>query len=183
MAQVEVRLLPAEAADDSVLVGELTELVNRVYEASEEGLWAGEVSRTSTEEMTALVKAGEIAVAWLDGRVVGGVRVRQLESGEAEFGMLATDPAHRGAGIGSRLVSFAEELGRERGAEVMQLEVLTPREWTHPFKEYLSQWYTRIGYRLVRVGLLEESYPELAPHLASSCDYRVYHKDLRRPPG
>ncbi|MDA0632398.1 GNAT family N-acetyltransferase [Nonomuraea sp. MCN248] len=183
MAQVEVRLLPAAAAGDGALVDELTELVNRVYRAAEEGLWAVEVSRTSTEEMAALIGAGEIAVARLDGRIVGAVRVRRLESGEAEFGMLATDPAHRGAGIGSRLVDFAEQLGRERGAEVMRLELLAPREGRHPFKEYLSRWYTRIGYRLVRVGLLEESYPELAPHLAGACDFRVYHKDLRAHEG
>ncbi|TXK39404.1 GNAT family N-acetyltransferase [Nonomuraea sp. C10] len=179
MSQVEVRLLPAAAGGDAALVGELTELVNRVYTASEEGLWAREVSRTSAEEMAELIRAGEIAVAWLDGRVVGGVRVRRLEGGEAEFGMLATDPAYRGAGIGSRLVGFAEQLGRERGAEVMQLELLAPREWTHPFKEYLNEWYTRIGYRVVRVGSLEESHPDLAPHLAGSCDFRIYHKDLR----
>jgi hypothetical protein len=59
------------------------------------------------------------------------------------------------------------------------LEVLTPRGWTHPFKAYLDEWYRRIGYRVVRVGRFEESYPELAPHLACACDFRIYHKDLR----
>lgn len=179
MSQVDVRLLSADAAGDAALVGELTGLVNRVYAEAEAGLWAGDVSRTSEKEMAGLIRAGEIAVAWLDGRAVGCVRVQRLESGEAEFGMLVTEPACRGAGIGSRLVGFAERLGRERGAEVMQLEVLTPRGWTHPFKAYLDEWYRRIGYRVVRVGRFEESYPELAPHLACACDFRIYHKDLR----
>ena len=177
MAHIEIRLLPADVGEG--LVGELAALVNRVYAEAEAGLWAVDVPRTTEDELAEQIRAGEIAVAWLDGRIVGGVRVRRLESGEAEFGMLVAEPAHRGAGVGSRLVNFAERRGRELGAEVMQLEVLMPRSWKHPFKEYLDAWYTRLGYRVVRVGRFEESYPRLAPHLAGPCDFRVYQKGLR----
>jgi hypothetical protein len=31
----------------------------------------------------------------------------------------------------------------------------------------------------VRTGRLEESYPELAPHLATLCDFVIYQKSLR----
>jgi hypothetical protein len=30
----------------------------------------------------------------------------------------------------------------------------------------------------VRIGQFEESYPELAPFLATPCDFVIYHKDL-----
>jgi hypothetical protein len=60
----------------------------------------------------------------------------------------------------------------------MQLEVLMPRHWTHPSKEFLKAWYARIGYRPVRTGHFDESYPELAPLLATPCDFVIYHKDL-----
>jgi hypothetical protein len=61
----------------------------------------------------------------------------------------------------------------------MQLELLVPREWSHPSKEFLTAWYTRIGYRPVRTGRLEESYPALAAHLATPCDLVIHHKDLQ----
>jgi hypothetical protein len=65
----------------------------------------------------------------------------------------------------------------------MQLELLVPRGWSHPTKEYLYAWYTRIGYRPVRTGGVEEMYPHLAPSLATTCDFVVYHKPLIAPVG
>jgi GNAT superfamily N-acetyltransferase len=110
----------------------------------------------------------EIAPATLAGdeRVVG------------EFGMLVADPARRGEGIGRELVRFAEALSRRRGLATMQLELLVPRSWSHPNKEFLHAWYTRIGYRPVRTGPIEESYPQLAPLVATPCDFVIYHKPL-----
>ena len=49
-------------------------------------------------------------------------------------------------------------------------------------KEFLKAWYTRVGYRPVRTGQFEESYPELAPLLATPCDFVIYHKDLPASP-
>jgi hypothetical protein len=36
----------------------------------------------------------------------------------------------------------------------------------------------RYGYRPVRTGQIEESYPELAPLLATPCDFVIYHKSI-----
>jgi hypothetical protein len=60
----------------------------------------------------------------------------------------------------------------------MQLELLVPRTWSHPVKEFLRRWYTRIGYRQVRTARLEEAYPALQPRLATPCDFLIYHKAL-----
>lgn len=178
MSPAEVQLLPAAAGTDAALVAELTSLVNRVYAAAEEGLWQKGAARTTIDEMSEVIGAGEIVVARMDGRIAGTARVRRLEGGEGEFGMLATEPEQRGAGIGRQLVRFAERSSRDHGLTIMQLELLVPRSWKHPFKEYLNDWYTRIGYRIVRIGAIEESYPDLAPLLATPCDFRIYHKDL-----
>jgi GNAT superfamily N-acetyltransferase len=179
---LEIELLPVAAAADRELVGEITDLVNRVYATAEEGLWVDGATRTTASEMAEMIADGQIAVARMDGQTVRSVRVQELESGVGEFGMLVADPARRGEGIGRELVIFAEELSRQRGLAVMQLELLVPRRWTHPTKEFLHSWYTRIGYRPVRSGTINESYPQLAPLLATPCDFVVYHKDLA-PPG
>jgi GNAT superfamily N-acetyltransferase len=179
-APLAITLLPAVAATDGELVDQITDLVNRVYGTAEEGLWVDGATRTTTSDMAKMIADGQIAVARAGGQIVGSVRVQQLDSGEGEFGLLVADPDRRGEGVGRELVVFAEELSRQRGLAVMQLEVLAPRKWTHPTKEFLHAWYTRIGYRPVRWDAIDESYPQLAALLATPCDFVVYHKDLGR---
>jgi GNAT superfamily N-acetyltransferase len=175
---IDIQLLPAAAASDGELVGRITELINRVYAAAEEGLWVEAATRTTISEVTTLIAAGQIAVARMNGRILGAIRIQQLDAATGEFGMLVADPAHRREGIGRELVTFAEERSRQRGLGVMQLELLVPRGWTHPTKEFLHAWYTRIGYRPVRSGSIDDSYPQLAPLLATPCDFVIYRKSL-----
>ena len=179
LPRLDIQLLATAAASDGGLVGELTDLVNRVYAIAEEGLWVAAATRTTTSEMTELIATGQIAVARVDGRIAGAVRIQQLDAATGEFGMLIVDPAHRRGGIGRELVLFAEAVSRQRGLGVMQLELLMPREWAHPTKEFLRAWYTRIGYRPVRSGSIDESYPQLAPLLATPCHFVIFRKDLR----
>jgi GNAT superfamily N-acetyltransferase len=165
-------------ADDTGLAAEIAGLVNRVYAEAEEGLWTDGAARTTEAEVADLIRAGQIAVARSDGRVVGAVRIQELADGVGEFGMLVAAPEERGTGVGRDLVSFAEQWARDRGLSRMQLELLVPQTWKHPVKEFLRGWYTRIGYRVVRTGDLGEDYPALVPHLACPCDFLVFHKDL-----
>jgi GNAT superfamily N-acetyltransferase len=173
---MEIEMLARDA--DNGAVAEVTDLVNRVYAGAEEGLWRDGASRTTLAETERCVRGGEIAVARLNGRIVGSVRVRRLDDGLGEFGMLAAEPAHQGIGIGRRLIGFAERLTRERGLETMQLELLVPKTWTHPNKKLLHEWYTRLGYRIIRVAAVDEHYPALVPLLATPCDFVIYHKNL-----
>ena len=178
MAGVSIDLPPAAAADDAVLVAGLAELVNRVYAVAEEGLWSEDHVRTTTGELADGIRDGEIAVARLDGRVVGSVCIRQLDPRTGGFGMLVAAPEHRGIGVGRELVLFAEALARSRGLSTMQLELLVPRAWTHPGKQFLHDWYTRFGYRIVSTSDFAEAEPVAARHLATPCDYVIYRKDL-----
>lgn len=163
---------------DTGLAEEICGLVNRVYAEAEAGIWVDGATRTTEAEVAGLIRAGQIAITRPAGQVVGAVRVQQLDDRVGEFGMLVAAPEARGTGIGRDLVAFAEGWGRGRGLDRMQLELLVPRTWAHPVKEFLRDWYTRIGYRVVRTGDLGEDYPALVPHLACPCDFLVFHKDL-----
>jgi len=175
---MEIELLPPSAADDLSLIDRVTALVNQVYAESEKGLWQGSTDRTSAGEVAGFVRAGEIAVARVDGDFAGSARLQRLDETTGEFGMLAADPARRGAGIGRELVRFAERVSRDAGCRRMQLELLVPREWTHPSKQFLAEWYDRLGYRVTHRADLAEDYPHLAPSLATPCDFLIYHKEL-----
>src|SRR4029079_12344393 len=98
---------------------------------------------------------------------VGCMLLRPLDAATGEFGMLAADPAHRGVGIGRELVRFAERTSRDAGLCAMRLELLVPKDWTHPTKAFLAAWYTRLGYRVVHTGRLDNAYPDIAYMLAT----------------
>jgi GNAT superfamily N-acetyltransferase len=180
---IEIELLPSAGSDDATLMERVADLINDVYAVAEDGLWTAGASRTTADEVAELTRAGQIAVARLRGRVVGCVRVRRLDAATGDFAMLAADPAHRGVGVGRELVRFAERKCRADGLGAIQLELLVPRGWTHPTKEFLAAWYTRIGYRVARTGTIDEAYPTLAPLLATPCDFVIYRKDLAADPG
>jgi GNAT superfamily N-acetyltransferase len=173
-----IEFLPASSAADAGVVSVITGLVNSVYRSSEDGLWIDGALRTSESEVAALIRKGEIATATSGGVIVGSMRVQRLDAGTGEFGMLAADPERRGLGIGRELVAFAEDWARQSGLASMQLEVLRPRDWIHPSKAFLTQWYERIGYQHTRTGALDEAHPALAPLLATPCDFVVYRKEL-----
>ena len=113
-----------------------------------------------------------------DGNIVGSVRVQVVADDVGEFGMLVAAPERRGTGIGRALIDFAERHSRERGMRAIQLELLVPRAWRHPSKEFLTSLYRRSGYRMIRNSTIDDAYPQLAPLLATPCDFEIYEKPL-----
>ncbi|MGH3477587.1 MAG: GNAT family N-acetyltransferase [Nocardioidaceae bacterium] len=178
--RIAVTLLEPAASRDTRLVEQLTDLVNDVYTTAESGLWRAGFTRTTTSEIAGRVAAGQVAVATIaDGVVVGSMQLRRISADTSEFGMLVADADHRGAGIGRTLLDFAERSSRDRGLRAIQLELLVPRGWQHPNKEFLKQWYGRRGFRRIDTRRMEDTHPQLAPLLATSCDLEVHEKPLR----
>jgi GNAT superfamily N-acetyltransferase len=171
---IAIRLLgPADAG----LAERVAALVNDVYAVSEAGLWNGG-QRISSAEIGELIGAGEIALASEDGAIAGCIRVRDLDDGHGELGILASAPDRRGTGVGTALVAFAERVARDRGRRAMRLELLVPRESPHPSKVFLDGWYRRIGYRPIATRSVEDAHPELVADLATPCDFVTYEKPL-----
>ena len=106
------------------------------------------------------------------------MRVRRVDADTGEFGMLAADPAHRGIGVGRELVCFAERTSASRACARCGSSCSSPKGSTHPTKAFLAAWYTRLGYRIVHTGRLDDDYPTLAPLLATPCDLLAYEKTL-----
>jgi GNAT superfamily N-acetyltransferase len=180
--EIAIRVLDAATARDARLVDRLTELINGVYATAESGLWRHGATRTTASELAKLIEAGQIAVATREGRLVGSVRLHKVADDTSEFGLLVAAPDQRGTGVGRALLDFAERYSRERRLRAIQLELLVPRGWRHPSKEFLEAWYGRRGYRIARTTSIEDAYPQLAPLLATPCDLVVYEKPLRPEP-
>jgi GNAT superfamily N-acetyltransferase len=168
--------IESDLRDDNVK--RLSDLINEVYDDAESGMWKRKGTRTNPAEVERLLRARALILAEFDGELVGSVNVNVMGDGVGEFGMLAADLNHRGKRIGSALVDRAENWAREMACHTMRLELLTPRNWTHPSKEFLKKWYARLGYEPQATESLEILHPELVPELATECDFTVWHKSL-----
>jgi GNAT superfamily N-acetyltransferase len=179
----EVKPLAPGDARDEVLVEELARVINEAYAIGEAGLWVEGARRTGPEEIAEAVRSGGMLAATLDGRLVGCAYLRPLDADTADLGLISTATDQWGRGVGSDLVRSAEELARSRGVRTMQLEVLVPKERQHPAKIRLRDWYTRLGYRVVRTAPFEEVAGHLAPLLAGPSEFLIFHKRLTGTPG
>jgi predicted N-acetyltransferase YhbS len=144
----------------------------------EAGLWVPGRERTTAADLTGCIERRELAAAYDGDRPVGCIRLGRTDHGTGELGMLAAARDATGRGVGRALVAFAEATARERGASTMRLELLVPREGTHPAKVRLHEWYSRLGYRAVDRDDFAVAYPEPALWLAVPCDIVGYAKPL-----
>jgi GNAT superfamily N-acetyltransferase len=177
-AQKVTTRFPIESDLRTDSIKRLSDLINEVYDNAESGMWKRKGTRTHPAEVERLLRAQALILAEIDGVLVGSVNVNLMRNGVGEFGMLAADLSHRGEGIGSALVDRAENWARDMACHTMRLELLTPRNWTHPSKEFLKKWYSRIGYKPQATESLEILHPELISELATECEFTVWYKSL-----
>ena len=176
----EVKPLAPDEAHDVRLVEELAGVINAAYAVGEAGLWREGTTRTGPSEIAEATRSGGMLAATLDGRLVGCAFVRTLEAGTADLGLISTAPDAWGRGVGRELVRSAEQLMRSQGVTTMQLELLVPKGWAHPKKDLLRNWYTRLGYRVVRSAPVEEVAAHLESQLAVPCEFLIFRKPLAR---
>ena len=169
---------PIESDLEIQNIKRLSDLINEVYDDAESGMWKRKGIRTNPAEVERLLRAQALILAEIDGMLVGSVNINFFSDGVGEFGMLVADRRYRGSGIGSVLVEHAEKWARQNACHTMRLEILAPRHWTHPSKNFLRQWYSRIGYVQQTTEPFELMHPELVPELATECDFTVWHKSL-----
>ncbi|MCK0090981.1 GNAT family N-acetyltransferase [Rhodococcus sp. F64268] len=174
-----VRITELHAGAGTEVSATVADLVNSVYAVAEDGMWTSGTTRTSSSEVDGMIRAGEMIAAWLGDTLVGCIRVVRLDAATAEFGMLAAAPRFRGHGIGRRLIDFAEQRCAAAGCDVMQLEIIRPRDTELPSKRFLARWYTALGYRPVHTGPVDAAHPELVAMLAVPCEVDTYRRDLR----
>jgi GNAT superfamily N-acetyltransferase len=168
---------PNSANDQFFL--DLVNLVNSVYAKAEAGMWQESGLRTNVIEIKRLVNEKRLILARLDDQIVGLVAVRLMEDSEtSEFGMLVVDPEYRKLKVGSLLVASAEKWAQQNSCTHMRLELLTPRNWKHPSKEFLKKWYRKIGYKPTKTEPFELLHPDKIDALATDCDFTVWLKKL-----
>jgi GNAT superfamily N-acetyltransferase len=170
--------LPIESDFEAHNIKRLSDLINDVFDHAESGMWKEKCVRTNPAELEHLLRSQALILAEIEGVLVGSVSIHIFDQGVAEFGMLAADREYRGVGIGSALVEHAESWARQNSCHTMRLKILAPRNWSHPSKEFLRQWYSRLGYKQKTTEPFESMPVDLVSELATECDFIVWYKSL-----
>ncbi|RSL73105.1 hypothetical protein CEP53_000825 [Fusarium sp. AF-6] len=175
---IVIKIPPSSHADDESFAATVAGIVNSAYTEAERDIFLPNYQRTSPAEIAQFIRNGQLAVAYLEGsgHPIGCVCIKLLGPGRGEFGMLALDAKHQGAGLGRQLAMFAEAECRKNGCTIMQLELLVPKTFRHAGKERMQAWYQRLGYKVVKLGSFDEDYPELAKILSGPTDYKIFEK-------
>jgi ribosomal protein S18 acetylase RimI-like enzyme len=97
-----------------------------------------DADRTNPEKVRALLQEGKFLLVEQGGTLAGCVYV-ELRGERGYFGLLAVDPQFQRAGLGSRLISVAEEYCRAEGCQFMDLTIVNLRT-------ELPAFYRRLGY-------------------------------------
>lgn len=113
-----VRLaVPSEAAKITAVINEAFRIV--------EGFFI-DGNRIALEEVQQLFSKGAFLVAG-DGDALNGCVYVEPRGERAYLGLLSVDPARQQSGLGSRLVTAAEQYSREQGARFMDIYIVNLR--------------------------------------------------------
>lgn len=106
--------------------------------------------RTDDRQVRGKMQTGSFFVVGGENALLGCIYVEMADAtnpkviasgmGAGYIGMLAVDPGQQGQGLGKRLMLFAEEELRRRGATRVQLRIVNLRT-------ELVQFYGKLGYR------------------------------------
>ena len=140
----------------------VTALINRAY-LVEAFFTLGD--RVSAAQVRDRMNRGRFLLIEDGSRLTGCVFV-SARDGLGYFGTLSVEPAQQGQGLGSRLVTAAEEWCRDQGCAEMEIEVVNLRTELPPY-------YRRLGY--VEHGVRVFPDPERA---TQPCHFIVMRKSL-----
>jgi GNAT superfamily N-acetyltransferase len=129
-------------ADDTDLsqqrIAHITQMINTAYDLAESGMWKSGGTRTNIAQVEQYLKDKVLLLAELDNTIVGSLLVQLIDIQTCGFGALVADVNIRKQGIGAMLTNTAEHWTIEQGCTLIRLELLTPRNWSHPSKEFVK---------------------------------------------
>ncbi|HKN16968.1 MAG TPA: GNAT family N-acetyltransferase [Candidatus Sulfotelmatobacter sp.] len=123
--------VPSEAKAKAI-----TDLINAAFRQAES--FFIERDRITVEQVQSQLQTGEFLVSDEDGAIIGCVYV-EMKGDRSYLGLLAVDPMAQKSGLGSKLMTAAEDYCRKAGSQFMDIQIVNLR------KE-LPDFYRRRGY-------------------------------------
>jgi N-acetylglutamate synthase-like GNAT family acetyltransferase len=114
----------------------ITDVINAAFHQAED--FFIERDRITVEQVQSQLSTGEFLVSEEKGAVTGCVYI-EMKGDRSYLGLLAVDPRAQKSGLGSKLMTAAEDHCRKAGSRFMDIQVVNLR------KE-LPDFYHRHGY-------------------------------------
>ncbi|MGD1022911.1 MAG: GNAT family N-acetyltransferase [Candidatus Sulfotelmatobacter sp.] len=114
----------------------ITDVINAAFRQAES--FFIERDRIAVEQVQSLLQTGEFLISGEDGTITGCVYV-EMKGDRSYLGLLAVDPRAQKSGLGSKLMTAAEDHCRKAGSQFMDIQIVNLR------KE-LPDFYRRRGY-------------------------------------
>jgi N-acetylglutamate synthase-like GNAT family acetyltransferase len=133
----------------------ITDVINAAFRRAES--FFIERDRIDTNKVQSLLRTGEFLVSEVAGIITGCVYV-EMKAGRSYLGLLAVSPEAQKSGIGSKLMTAAEDHCRERGSRFMDIQIVNLRQELPEF--YHQRGYVETGIAPFTAGLN----PKLACH-------------------
>jgi len=171
-------VLKIVSINDQINITALVNMINAVYRTTEGNIWQKEHARISNERLIEIISNKELLLAYKDNEIIGCIHLEKMDLHLYKFKMLVANPKYKGKGVGSWLVKYAEDIARQNGAQIMQLELLIPTEFIHPDKVFLHNWYTKIGYVKKETHSVDYCHPGISLFLKTPCEAIIYQKPL-----
>lgn len=114
----------------------ITDVINAAFHKAED--FFIERDRITVEQVQSQLSTGEFLVSEENGTITGCVYV-EMKGDRSYLGLLAVDPRTQKSGLGSKLMTAAEDHCRKAGSRFMDIQVVNLR------KE-LPDFYHRRGY-------------------------------------
>jgi len=120
---------------------QITAVINAAFRIVEGFFVDG--NRITLAEVQQSFARGAFLVACDDDEAITGCVYVEPRGERAYLGLLSVDPARQQSGLGSRLMSAAEEYAREQGAQFMDIYIVNLRTDLPPF--YRQRGYSENG--------------------------------------
>ena len=114
----------------------ITNVINAAFRQAES--FFIERDRIDLEKVQSLLRSGEFLVSDEEGLITGCVYV-EMKGDRSYLGLLAVDPKAQKSGLGSKLMSAAEDHCRKAGRRFMDIKIVSLRT-------ELPDFYHRRGY-------------------------------------
>src|SRR5208282_2013725 len=126
----------------------ITAIINAAFRQAESSFI--ERDRINVDKVQSLLSTGEFLVSEVDGIITGCVYV-EMKADRSYLGLLAVDPKAQKSGIGSKLMTAAEDHCRKLGSRFMDIQIVNLREELPAF--YHCRGYVETGSAPFTAGL------------------------------
>ena len=151
---------------------------DKVYYKNEIDFWEKDYFRISKEECLTFIKNNELFVLDDEGEILGFVCIKKVNPEILSFSMLTIIEKHQKKGCGNIILEYIIRKAKKGNFNKITIEILCAKNWKHPQKEFLIQWYTKHGFIFKREFSFEKLYPSHAKYMKSKLVFKEYCKPI-----